>query len=94
MIDLDSIKPLLLSVLEKYPVSRAAVFGSFSRNQQNSLSDVDLLVEFEKSVSIFDFLRMENELTKSVTRKVDVVEFSAIKSSIRNQVLDEAIKIL
>ncbi len=94
MIDLDSIKPLLLSVLEKYPVSRAAVFGSFSRNQQNSLSDVDLLVEFEKSVSIFDFLRMENELTKSVSRKVDVVEFSAIKSSIRNQVLDEAIKIL
>ena len=84
----------MLSVLEKYPVSRAAVFGSFSRNQQNSLSDVDLLVEFEKSVSIFDFLRMENELTKSVSRKVDVVEFSAIKSSIRNQVLAEAIKIL
>ena len=91
---LDSIKALLLGILKKYPVAKAAVFGSFARNEANNQSDVDLLIETSRPVTLFDVLRLEKELGEALHRKIDVVEYSALKPSIRQNVLKEAIAIL
>ena len=39
-------------------------------------------------------LKLERELSESVSRKIDIVEYSAIKPSIRERVLKEAIPIV
>jgi len=91
---IDSIKALLLGILKKYPVTKAAVFGSFARNEATSQSDIDLLIETDKPVTLFDVLRLEKELGNALHRKIDVVEYSAIKPSIRQNILKEAIYIL
>lgn len=42
---INSIKSLIIGVLKKYPIKRASIFGSFARNEANSSSDIDLLIE-------------------------------------------------
>lgn len=91
---IDAIKAILLKVLKKYPVRKAAVFGSFARNQANEQSDIDLLIETNQPVTLFDVLRLEKELGEILHRKIDVVEYSAIKPGIRQNILKEAIAIL
>ena len=91
---IDSIKLLLTNVLKKYAIKKAAVFGSFARNEAGIDSDVDLLIETGKPLTLFDVLRLEKELEDAVQRKIDVVEYSAIKPSIRENILKEAILIL
>ena len=94
MTSFENIKQNLLTVLIKYPVSKAAIYGSYSRNEQSEQSDVDLLIELSAQISIFDILRMENELSLKTQKKVDIVEYSAIKPSIKERVLSQAIQIL
>ncbi len=91
---LDNIKSKIVFVLKKYPIKRASVFGSFSRNEQTEASDVDILIEPSGVFTLFQILRLERELSETISRKIDLVEFSAIKSSIRERVLSEAIPIL
>ena len=91
---IQSIKELIIGVLKKYPIKKAAIFGSFARNEANSDSDIDLLIESNQPITIFDVLRLEKELGEITSRKIDIVEFSAIKSSIRANVLKDAITIL
>ena len=42
----------VLPLLEKYPVSKAALFGSFARNEQNADSDLDILLEFSEPIGL------------------------------------------
>lgn len=61
-----------------YPISSMAIFGSFVRNEQNSLSDVDILVEFNDKVGV-RFIDLANELEKLFGIKVDLVSKKGIK---------------
>lgn len=45
---LRSLKELKPVLSEKYSVKEIALFGSYSRNEQTSKSDIDLLIRFEK----------------------------------------------
>ncbi len=90
----DIIKTRILIVLKNYPIKRASVFGSYSRNEQTESSDVDLLIETSEKFTLFQFLKLERELSESTLKKVDLVEYKAIKPSIRERVLAEAISIL
>jgi len=91
---INSIKEVILGVLKKHPIKKAAIFGSFARNEANDSSDIDLLIESSQPFTLFDLLRLENELNKATSRKIDIVEFAAIKTSIRANVLKDAITIL
>lgn len=50
-----STKELLIKVLPllaKYPVRKAALFGSYARNEQNEDSDLDILLEFSEPIGL------------------------------------------
>lgn len=84
----------IIPVLKEFNIIKAALFGSYARGDQNENSDVDLLIDTNGKLNLFDILRLEKKLAETIARKVDLVEYSAIKSSIREQVLKEAIQIL
>jgi len=46
---------------EKYHVSKIGVFGSYVRNQQTDISDIDILVEFSRPVG-FEFFDLKDYL--------------------------------
>jgi predicted nucleotidyltransferase len=94
MSELEQYQQLIVPVLKRYMIKRAAIFGSFAKGEANHHSDVDILIEPEKGFTIFKFLELEQEIGALINRRVDLVEYSAIKSSIREEVLMSAINIL
>jgi uncharacterized protein len=94
MEELEQYQKLILPVLQRYFIKRAAFFGSFAKGTNTSKSDVDILIEPTKGFTIFEFLKLEEEISALTKRKVDLVEYSAIKPSIKEEVLLSAITIL
>ncbi len=90
----SSLKQDLIRALKEFPINRASLFGSFARGDDHPGSDIDILIDIEPTLSIFDVLRMEGVLREKFSRKIDLVEFSALKPSIRDKVLSQAIPLI
>lgn len=56
-------------------------------------SDIDILVEIEKDISLLDFVALKLELEETLGRKVDLVEFDTIKPRLRERILKEQVVI-
>ena len=65
------------------PVKRAYLFGSYARGEATSVSDVDILVELEASVTLFDFARMQMMLEDLLRMPVDLVSANGLPARIR-----------
>ncbi len=78
----------------RYGVKQLAVFGSYVRGEPKPHSDLDILVEFEdRPISLFDFIRLEEELRSLLGVKVDLVEKTALKPSIGKRILREMVPV-
>lgn len=73
----------------KYHVKRMGVFGSFARGDQSKKSDIDILIEFNAPIGFFNFIRLENDLSKALHAKVDLVSKKALKPAIKKDILKE-----
>ncbi len=65
-------------LFQKYHIESLAIFGSVSRGDNTSTSDVDILVSFEKPIGIL-FIDLADELEHLLGNKVDLVSKNAIK---------------
>lgn len=77
---------LLIDNIRQYlstqPVKKAWLFGSFSRGEETDDSDVDILVEFDRTgqpVTLLTYARIWRELKEKVGREVDLVEEGTLK---------------
>lgn len=86
-----SLKKCKVSVQKKYSVKSIGVFGSYVRNEQKKQSDLDILVEFNKTPGLIKFMELENELSSYLNKKVDLVMKSALKPVIGKNILGEVI---
>ena len=90
----EEIKRRALPVLARYRARRAGLFGSVARAEADEGSDVDMLVELDRSLNLFDFVGLKQDLEEALGRKVDLVEYHTLKPLIREQVLQEEVPIL
>ena len=65
------------------------IFGSFLKGEQNQDSDLDILVDFEKPIGLLKFIKLENDLSKILGIKVDLVMKKALKPNIGKRILEE-----
>ena len=74
---------------EGKPVLKAYLFGSFSREEADDNSDVDILVELDYSVHIgLEFVKMQLELQEILERKVDLLTVKSL-SKYLTPIIDE-----
>ncbi len=92
--EVEKIRKKILPLLKKNKVSRAGIFGSYARGEQKKNSDIDILVKISEDISLLDFIGLKLKLEEILGRKIDLVEYSTIKSRIRNQILNEEIRII
>ena len=92
--DIEQIKRKALPVLKKAGVSRSSIFGSYVRGENKKSSDIDILIEPPKSMSLFDFVGLQQELEKVLGKKVDLGEYSTLKPRIKDSVLSQQVRIL
>ncbi len=78
---------------KNFHVTRIGIFGSFARNEETENSDVDILVEFEKTPDMFTFFSVEEYLEKTLNRKIDMVRPQGLKKHVKENVLSEVIYI-
>ncbi|MYL15316.1 hypothetical protein GLW36_01445 [Halorubrum terrestre] len=63
------------------------------RGEQQSDSDLDILVAFDKPVTLFDLVRLENELAEELGIEVDLVTKDSLKPRIETRVCDDLVTI-
>jgi predicted nucleotidyltransferase len=88
------IKRLIIPILKEHGVKKAAFFGSVARGEAKSDSDVDVLVESRDNIGLFEFVGLKQDLEDKLGRKVDLVEYRAIKSVIKKAILKDQVPIL
>jgi len=83
-------KSELPNLRTKYHINSLDIFGSYLRNENNSDSDIDILVSFTEVPSLFRFIELEDYLSNLLGIKVDLVMKSSLKPFIGQKILSEA----
>lgn len=92
--NIDKIKRQILPILLHYGVKKVGLFGSCVRDDFKRNSDIDILVEIDKNISLLDFIGIKQELEDKLKKKVDLVEYATIKPLLREKILKEQVVIL
>jgi predicted nucleotidyltransferase len=86
-VDLDR----LSEICHRYGVARLEVFGSVSRGDERSDSDVDVLYELAPGARLgWAIEDLADELSEALGRGVDLVSRRALHARLRDAVLAEA----
>lgn len=78
---------------ECYGVRTLGVFGSYVREEQQRSSDLDVLVEFDRTPTLLEFVDLQYHLTDLLGIKVDLVMRRALKPTIGRRILEEVVPI-
>ena len=88
MNNLEHIKSQIKPILKKYGIKKAGIFGSSARGE-SVVNDLDMLVKIDTKISLLGFIGIQQELEDKLGMKVDLVEYEAIKSTLRDDILRE-----
>ena len=74
--EITNMIPKMKRFFATQPVKRAYLFGSFSRGEEMPDSDVDILVDLDKTkpVGLFQYVKMKLDLQDLLNRELDLVE--------------------
>jgi predicted nucleotidyltransferase len=94
---LDEIKRIVRKhrkfIADKYGIAVVGAFGSYVRGEQNEDSDLDLLVEILRPISLLELAGAEIYLGEVLGMKVDLVPKLDVRSELREIILGEAINL-
>ncbi len=79
----------LIAICRENDVAMLGVFGSVSRGEATTQSDIDLLVKFAKRKGLFALVRLERELSEALGKKVDLLTEASISPYIRENILGD-----
>ena len=88
---MEILRQHLPELREKYSVSYIGIFGSYIRGEQTKDSDLDVLVQFEKTPGLLKYIELENYLSDLLEVKVDLVMKSALKPNTGKRILNEVV---
>jgi predicted nucleotidyltransferase len=85
------LKKKIAEICKRNDIIFMAIFGSFVRGEQKKTSDIDIAIEFDKNKakSLFDLVRIENELTRLFKKKADLGVFSSLSPYVVEDVQKE-----
>lgn len=92
----QEIKKRLLRAVKNDPnasdIKYVALFGSYVNGTPREDSDIDVLIDFypHSIVGLFKYIDIQENLSRALGKKVDLLTPQAISKHFRNQVLQEA----
>jgi len=87
---LDQHREAIRRIVERHRAANARVFGSVLSGEDVEGSDLDLLVDPEPRMSLFDVGAIQSEVSELLGVRVDVVTPGALPERWRDRVLAEA----
>jgi hypothetical protein len=95
-----SLSPIIKMLREELPdlrhrycISYLGVFGSYLHGEHGTRRDLDILVDFSGTPSMFKFLDLEGHLSKLLGVKFDLVMKNSLKPRIDKNILEEAVSV-
>lgn len=79
---LSQLRALQPDLKRRNPIREMGVFGSYVRGEQREDNDLDVLVEFDDVIGLFDYVGLQQDLSDAVGVKVDIVDRSTLKRRI------------
>ena len=77
----------------RYHVREIGIFGSYVRGTQRADSDIDMLVTFAQTPSLFTILALEDELAVLLGHPIDLAVRSALRPHIGQQILRDVVDV-
>jgi len=97
MSTLDEIRKIIRqhsSVLaERYGIAVVGVFGSYVRGEEKLKSDLDLLADILKPISLLELVGAEIYLSEVLGVKVDLVPKRSLREELKESILREAVAV-
>lgn len=97
MRDIEELKVILREhkqeLENEYGVKAIGVFGSYIKNREKKESDIDILIELQKSIDLITFVHLKNYLSELLDINVDLVMKKALKPKIGERILKEVVYI-
>ena len=76
-------------------VRTLAIFGSVARNKGSTKNDLDVLIDFDRPISLFDLAAVQQFLEQALSgTRVDVVPRDCIYPELESSILSGAIHVL
>lgn len=91
---IEQIQSLVHPVLKKYMITRAHIFGSYARNEQTNASDLDILIDAPRSVSLLDIVGLQQDLEDALGIKVDVVTERSLYPEMRTSIFKHIVSLV
>ena len=73
----------ILDYLKTQPVKKAFLFGSYARQEESPESDVDILLDLDHSVNLFQFISIKLSLEKLLNKSVDLLSTNGLSPRIK-----------
>lgn len=89
----DKIKENQSFLKDKFHVKDFLLFGSYAKGEQTADSDIDLLVNFQKTIDMFEMVDLQEYLQNLFGKKVDLGTKNGLKKFIKQSILKEAISL-
>ncbi len=70
---IEKIKKAVAALVDEYDISKVILFGSRTSGHDRADSDIDLIVEFSKPVSLLRLSALKNRLEESTGLSVDII---------------------
>ncbi|MFS8822656.1 nucleotidyltransferase family protein [Synechococcus sp. W60.2] len=80
------------NTLKDFAVKSLMLFGSVARDEAQTDSDIDLLVEFDRPVGLFTFVRLKRYLEEILESPVDLGTPDSLKPYLQESVLREVVR--
>jgi uncharacterized protein len=77
--------------LRRLGASHVAVFGSVARAEARVDSDIDVLVDLDQNLGIFDYARLKLYINQILDGAGDVVNRRTLKPLLRDSILHDAV---
>lgn len=89
----EEIKNMISEILNKFPVKKAILFGSYAKETQTPVSDIDIIIDSDGKLLNIYFYGLLEELVEKFQKNIDLFEISEIQtnSDIYNNIKKEGI---
>lgn len=85
---------IIVNYLQPYEPEMIGVFGSYARGDNHPGSDLDILISIKKPIGLFEFVRMERELSALLGIKVDLVTERSVKNEKLKGYINQDLKLI
>lgn len=74
-------------------LKRVRVYGSMARGEAGKNSDIDLLIDFEGTPTLFDVMDVQERIARDLNLEVDLATPGALHPALKDKILNEAIDV-